>query len=92
MKKKTKNTYEKRRSSYWKLCNMDTQTLFKAFDGDSLALMEIVDIYRPYINKLALRPFIDDSGKKYYVVDETVKRILETTLIAAVMKFDPFKF
>lgn len=52
--------------------------------------MQVVDAYQPYIKKLAKRKAIDKDGKTIEYVDETVKRTLEITLIASVMKFNPY--
>lgn len=68
---------------------LDEQTVLEAISGEPLALMKIVDIYEPYINKLSLRIVTTDDGEYEEQVDETVKKMLETSLIAAVMKFDP---
>lgn len=58
--------------------------------GDTIALMQVVDAYQPYIKKLAKRKAIDKDGNTIEYVDETVKRTLKITLIASVMKFNPY--
>lgn len=68
---------------------LDEQTIFSAIAGDTLALMKIIDIYEPYINRLSIRVTIDENGQYKEEIDETVKRTLETSLIAAIMRFDP---
>ena len=65
--------------------------MLHAISGDPVALMQIVEIYEPYINKLSRRSTIDEHGFYSEYVDETVKRTLETSLIAAIMKFDPYR-
>ncbi|NLK37086.1 MAG: helix-turn-helix domain-containing protein [Epulopiscium sp.] len=70
---------------------LDEQTVLKAISGEPLALMKIVEIYEPYINKLSLRLVSTEDGDYTEQIDETVKKMLETSLIAAVMKFDPCK-
>lgn len=77
----------RRRCSYVCRKKLDTKTIQKAVAGEPLALMKIVDIYKPYIEKLSLRVVIDDHGRCRQEVDETIKRTLETSLIAAIMKF-----
>ena len=70
---------------------LDKQTVLKAISGEPLALMKIVEIYEPYINKLSLRLVSTEDGDYVERVDETVKKMLETSLIAAIMKFVPRK-
>lgn len=70
---------------------LDEQTVLKAISGEPLALMKIVEIYEPYINKLSSRIVTTENGDYTEQIDETVKKMLETSLIAAVMKFDPCK-
>lgn len=69
---------------------IDEKTLLLAVSGDTLALMNVVDAYQPYIKKLAKRRVQDENGNYWEYTDENVKRTLETTLIAAVMKFNPY--
>lgn len=68
---------------------MDTQTVMEAISGEPLALMKIVKIYEPYIDRLSLRMVVTEDGEYKEQVDETVKKTLETSLIAAIIKFDP---
>lgn len=70
---------------------LKSKTILQAVSGDPTALMEIVDIYAPYIEKLSMRVILDENGGYKEAVDEEVRRTLETSLIAAVMKFDPMK-
>lgn len=71
--------------------NIATKTILNAVAGEPMALMEIVKAYEPYINKLSQRTYIDEKGRKRQEVDGFVKKTLETRLIAAIMKFDPYK-
>lgn len=68
---------------------LDTQTVMEAISGEPLALMKIVKIYEPYIDRLSLRMVVTEDGEYKEQVDETVKKTLETSLIAAIIKFDP---
>ncbi|WP_278873312.1 helix-turn-helix domain-containing protein [Anaerotignum lactatifermentans] len=68
---------------------LDEQTIMEAISGEPLALMRIVKIYEPYINKLSLRMVTTEDGDYKEQIDETVKKTLETSLIAAIIKFDP---
>ena len=69
---------------------LNTKTILLAVSGDTEALMEVVDIYQPYIEKLSMRVVMDENGHCREMVDETVKRSLEVGLIAAIMKFHPY--
>lgn len=69
---------------------IDEKTILLVVSGDTIALMQVVDAYQPYIKKLAKRKAIDKDGNTIEYVDETVKRTLEITLIASVMKFNPY--
>lgn len=70
---------------------LDERTVLEAISGDPTAIMKILKIYEPYINKLSLRAVVTEKGECIQLVDETVKKTLETSLIAAIMKFDPHK-
>ena len=70
---------------------LDKETVLAAISGDTIALMEIVNIYEQYINKLSKRITIDEYGQYKEEVNETVKRTLTTSLISAIMKFNPYK-
>ena len=80
-----------RKNIFGKKQKIKTKTILLAASGDTEALMEVVDAYRPYIEKLSRRGVIDADGNYKEVVDETVKRTIETGLIAAIMKFNPYR-
>ena len=90
-KRKTTFMENMRKSILGKKQKLKTKTILRATTGDPEALMEVVDAYQPYIEKLSMRMVIDKDGQYKEVIDETVKRTLETSLIAAVMKFNPFQ-
>ena len=69
---------------------LKTRSILLAVSGDTEALMEVVDTYKPYIEKLSMRVVMDENGHCREMVDETVKRSLEVGLIAAIMKFHPY--
>ena len=75
-----------RKSIFGSKQKLKTKTILLAVSGDTEALMEVVDIYQPYIEKLSM----DENGHCREMVDETVKRSLEVGLIAAIMKFHPY--
>lgn len=80
-----------RKNLFGKKQKLKTKTILLATSGDPDALMEVVDAYKPYIEKLSMRVVIGDDGQYREAVDETVKRTLETGLIAAIMKFNPYR-
>ena len=79
-----------RKSIFGSKQKLKTKTILLAVSGDTEALMEVVDIYQPYIEKLSMRVVMDENGHCREMVDETVKRSLEVGLIAAIMKFHPY--
>ena len=80
-----------RKNIFGKKQKIKTKTILLAASGDTEALMEVVDAYQPYIEKLSMRGVIDADGNYREVVDETVKRTIETGLIASIMKFNPYR-
>ena len=92
-KQKNKNEFfsqDVRKSIFGSKQKLKTKTILLAVSGDTEALMEVVDIYKPYIEKLSMRVVMDENGHCREMVDETVKRSLEVGLIAAIMKFHPY--
>lgn len=79
-----------RKSIFGSKQKLKTKTILLAVSGDTEALMEVVDTYKPYIEKLSMRVVMDENGHCREMVDETVKRSLEVGLIAAIMKFHPY--
>ena len=79
-----------RKSIFGSKQKLKTKTILLAVSGDTEALMEVVDTYQPYIEKLSMRVVMDENGHCREMVDETVKRSLEVGLIAAIMKFHPY--
>lgn len=49
-----------------------------AIDGDIEAVNQIIKHYTAYIAKRSLRPVKDEYGNQYVVVDEVLRRRLET--------------
>ena len=62
--------------------------MIHAINGEPDTIMKIVDSYQPYINKIAMKTVVSEFGETKTVVDETRKRLLETTLISAIMQFN----
>jgi len=59
-----------------------------ATDGDIEAVNQIVKHYGGYIAKRSLRPMKDEYGNQHMVVDETLRRRMETRLIAKILSFE----
>ena len=78
-----------RKSIFGSKQKLKTKTILLAVSGDTEALMEVVDTYQPYIEKLSMRVVMDQNGNCREMLDETVKRSLEVGLIEAIMKFHP---
>lgn len=66
--KRQENPFSKSREK------LDEQTVLKVISGEPLALMKIVEIYEPYINKLSLRLVSTEDGDYTEQIDETVKK------------------
>ncbi len=68
------------------------QTILAAKSGDSEALAEILRHYTAYIASYAKRPFYDEYGNRYDVIDEEIRQQLESKLMLQIVyKFDPEK-
>ena len=59
-----------------------------ATDGDIEAVNQIVKHYGGYIAKRSLRPMKDEYGNQHMVVDETLRRRIETRLITKILSFE----
>ena len=51
-----------RKSIFGSKQKLKTKTILLAVSGDTEALMEVVDIYQPYIEKLSMRVVMDENG------------------------------
>lgn len=58
-----------------------------AVGGDSESINKIIDHYSGYINKLSTKDVKDKDGNCYKMVDEHIKRSLETKLIMSILKY-----
>ena len=68
------------------------KTILAAKTGDSEALAEIVQHYALYIASFSKRPFYDEYGKQYDIVDEEIRQQIESKLMLQIVyKFDPEK-
>ena len=59
--------------------------IYKAMNGDELAIGAVVSHYRGYIRFLSRRPRRDALGFEHLYVDEDMQRRLESKLIYAIM-------
>ena len=59
-----------------------------ATDGDIETVNQIVKHYGGYIAKRSLRPMKDEYGNQHMVVDETLRRRIETRLITKILSFE----
>lgn len=59
-----------------------------ATDGDTEAINQIVKHYSGFIAKRSLRPMKDEYGNQNMVVDDTLRRSMETRLIAKILSFE----
>ena len=51
-----------RKSIFGSKQKLKTKTILLAVSGDTEALMEVVDIYQPYIEKLSMRVVMDEKS------------------------------
>lgn len=59
----------------------------RASEGDVEAMDRVVRRYGAYMNKLSTQPYVDQAGNFHYVVNEDIRRQLETKLIRKVLLF-----
>ena len=60
----------------------------KARSGDIEAINQIVRHYSGFIASRSMRPMKDEYGNTHMVVDETLRRRMETRLIAKILSFE----
>ena len=63
-----------------------------ASEGDVEAIHAVLAHYEGYIAKLSTRKMYDEFGQVHYCVDETLRRRLETKLIAKTLAFRPILY
>ena len=59
-----------------------------AASGDVDAINKVLKHYKGYIIVLSTRRLFDEDGKPYMVVDNEIRRTLETKLITKILQFD----
>lgn len=62
------------------------EVLEAAKEGDSEAMMKVVNHYSGIIKTMAIRKGYDENGFPIYYVDETLRKRLEIAVIMAVAK------
>ena len=68
------------------------KTIFAAKAGEEDSLSAIVRHYSSYITSFSKRPFYDEYGNKYEVVNEEIRSQIENRLMLQIVcKFDPYK-
>ena len=58
-----------------------------AIEGDAEAINQILSYFQPFINSECKREYKDEFGRVHYVVDEYMKRRMETKLITKILDF-----
>lgn len=59
-----------------------------AIDGDVDAINQVLVYFQPFIESECKRKFKDEFGKAQYIVDEFMKRRMETKLITKILDFE----
>ncbi|CAC99176.1 helix-turn-helix domain-containing protein [Carnobacterium divergens] len=62
--------------------------ILQAVNGDVNAINQILKHFEHYIIRLSQKTLFDEYGNAYIHVEEEIKRMLETKLITAVLKFE----
>ena len=66
------------------------ELVLAAKSGDNDALATVAYFFAPYIAKAATRPFYDEYGKRYDLVDEEIRKHIESRLLLQIVySFDP---
>ena len=61
--------------------------IIAAVSGDVDAINAILKNYEGYITRLSTRKLYDEGGKAHNIVDEDIRRRLETKLITKILQF-----
>lgn len=62
-------------------------TIKSAVNGDAKAVHDVLSFYERYINKLSCHMIYDEQGNQHYMIDEDMRRRLETKLIIKILAF-----
>ncbi|MEQ7226418.1 helix-turn-helix domain-containing protein [Enterococcus avium] len=63
-------------------------TISSSASGNEMAIEKILKHYDAYISKASLKPFYDEYGNLYIVVDMELKGRILTALIKAILEFE----
>ena len=70
--------------------NITPEIVLAAASGDSNALDTVASFFRPYIKTVCTRPFYDEYGNKCDLVDEALRKHIESRLMLQIVcHFDP---
>lgn len=64
------------------------QQISSAVDGDENAISRLLHHYDGYISKASLRPFYDEYGNEYIVVDMELKGRIREALMQMFLKLE----
>jgi hypothetical protein len=59
-----------------------------AVGGDVAAILKVLKHYEGYIATLSTQRLYDEYGRVYVIVDEDMRKTLETELIVKILRFD----
>lgn len=60
--------------------------------GDSEALTAVARYFKPYIEKVSIRPFYDEYGNRHDLVDEEIRKHIESRLLYKIVyAFNPYR-
>lgn len=63
------------------------ETAKAAVSGDVIAINEVIKHYQRLIIKLSGRISFDETGNRYFYLDQEIKTHLETKLIKSILRF-----
>ncbi len=68
------------------------EIVLAASSGDNEALAVVAQHFKSYIAKLSTRPFYDEYGNRYDLVDEEIRRHIESRLLYKIVYgFNPYR-
>lgn len=63
------------------------ETVIGAVNGDTLAMLEVLEFFDGFIDRLCVGPFVDRSGRVRYGVDTQMKTEMQGKLMQAILRF-----
>ena len=61
------------------------ELVLAAKSGDSAALADVARFFDTYITKVSTQPFYDEYGKRYDLVDEEIRKHIESRLLLQIV-------